>query len=129
MRHLARQILRIALVAVALGASSLNGYAAALAAFEHTHGHHHGTHVHGVHAHAVDATAGDPASSDDDGPAAGDKICKHMHAHCCGATAVPPAECSLKLGDLPRQVVPRAASHIPPGEGASSLFRPPRATA
>ena len=41
MRHLARQLLCLLVVAVALGASAMNGYAAVLSAFDiHAHGHH-----------------------------------------------------------------------------------------
>lgn len=134
MRHVARQILSIVLLAAALGASGLNGYSQALAVFEHARGGHshdqdHGQHAAHVHVHGGEATADSAPSHDDGTPSAADKLCKHMHAHCCGATAVPPAECGLKFGDLPRHVVRSAASHLPPGEGASSLFRPPRASA
>lgn len=132
MRQFARQILRVCLLTVAITASSLNGYAAALAAFDaHMHGDH-GLHSHAAHDH--DRGAGHDGHVDtdpsDDGPVSSDDgVCKHMHVHCCSAFAVPAAECGLKLTDAGRPVVQRIVSPIPPGEGTASLFRPPRSTA
>lgn len=130
MRRLARQFLRIVWVAVAVGAASLNGYAAVLASFDgpahagHAHGHHH-HHDHGTPSGGGHAGA-DPAPSGDE-PASADHTCGHMHAHCCSVVALPAAECGLRLGHLTRPVVHRVTAHMPPGEGTSSLFRPPRA--
>lgn len=130
MRHVVRQFLRIFWIAVAVSAVSLNGYAAVLASFDahahagHVHDHHHD---HGTSSDA-DHAAADPASSDD-APGSADHGCRHMHAHCCSAVALPAAECGLRLGHLTRPVVHRVTAHMPPGEGTASLFRPPRATA
>jgi hypothetical protein len=134
MSLLARQFLRIVLVAVAVSTSSLNAYASVLEAFDvHAHGGH-GLHDHAAHAHAVDAEAhadhgaAGPAHSHEE-PSPGDRACEHMHAHCCSTFAMPAAEFGLKPGLLTRPVVRRVVSDIPPGEGVSTLFRPPCATA
>lgn len=148
-----RQFLRFFMVAVALCASSLNGYSAVLEAFEsHTHGPM-GAHVHhahdGDHAHdgvsdgvSVDADhaghdhaahpgqACDEAGCDEpqDEPKSASH-CAYMHTHCCASFAVPAGDCTLKLGTPVRAIVPERASLIPPGQLASPLFRPPRAIA
>jgi hypothetical protein len=140
MRRLARQFLRLFMVAVAISASSLNGYSATLAAFDvHAHGGH-GLHDHGVHSHAADhdhdhgdaldvaAAAAAQAPCCDDDPAAKGNLCTGMHAHCCCAYAVPTADLALKLGHE-RAPVAVAVSHIPHGQLAAPLFRPPRAIA
>jgi len=129
---LARQILRVVMVAVALSASSLSGYMGVLAAFDvHAHGHH-GVHAHDFahHDHGVVAEAdaqGQPQTGDEQGSA--NHVCAHMHVNCCGSFAVPAAECGLKLAERTRVAGPVADSHIPPGQIASPLFRPPRASA
>jgi hypothetical protein len=137
MRQLARQFLRLFMVAVAISASSLNGYAATLAAFDvHTHGGH-GFHDHAVghshdhddHGDALDvadaAQDQDPAS---DGTGSKGNLCTGMHVHCCCPYAVPTADITLKLAHE-RASVPVVVSHIPHGQLASPLFRPPRAGA
>lgn len=128
MRRLARQILRVVWIAVAVSAVSLNGYVAAMSAFagahaDHAHGHHH----HGAPS-GVDHAAADPAPSHDDPTSVGHG-CEHMHVHCCSVVAVPAGECGLRLGHLVRPVVHRVTAHMPPGQGTSFLFRPPRPTA
>lgn len=133
MRLLARQILRFAVVAVALSAASLSGYASVLSAFDtHAHG------PHGVHSHpAHDQDHGDDqgldvghATQTDDSDAP-DQPCKHVHMHCCStvATAAATTDDGLIVAVYPRVFVPIAQSHIPPGQIASPLFRPPRAFA
>jgi hypothetical protein len=127
MRHLARRILRVFMVAVALSASSLNGYAAVLAAFDvHAHGHH-GMHSHPSHDHDAGLHA-DHAIGDED-PASSDQPCKHLHMHCCSSVAVAAADYALTETAYTRAVVPIANSHIPHGQIASRLYRPPRAVA
>lgn len=127
MRLLARQILRVVMVAVALSASSLNGYAAVLAAFDtHAHGHH-GTHSHPAHDHDLVVVADDAVG--DEEPSSSDQPCKHVHMHCCSTVAVTAADVSLSVAVYGRTVVPVADSHIPPGQIAAPLFRPPRAIA
>ncbi len=143
MRQLARQVLRIVVVALALSASGLNGYASVLAAFDaHAHGHGHGAvaheMAHGSHGHAahrghdVDPGLGlhaDRAMQDED-PASGDlPCCKHVHMHCCSIIALAAVDIGFTLvADAPT-VLPVAAAHLPPGELAAPLFRPPRAAA
>ncbi|MBN8912387.1 MAG: hypothetical protein J0H65_10095 [Rhizobiales bacterium] len=131
MRLLARQILRLAVVAVALGAASLNGYASVLAAFDtHAHGAHD-THSHPAldqdhdHEHGLDAGH---AMHDED-PASSDQPCQHVHMHCCSSVAVAATGYNLAVADYARAIVPIADSHLPPGQLASPLFRPPRAVA
>ena len=127
MRPLARQILRLAVVAVALGAASLNGYASVLAAFDtHAHGAH-GTHSHPAHDHEQGLDTG--SAMQDEGPASNDQPCQHVHMHCCSSVAVAATGYNLTIADYARVVVPVADSHIPPGQLASPLFRPPRAVA
>jgi hypothetical protein len=131
MHALPRQILRVVMVAVALCASSLSGYMGVLAAFDvHAHGHH------GVHVHEHDhGTAFQVAQDHDDASQTGDEqgsanhVCAHMHVSCCGSFAVPAADCGLKLAASARASMPFADSHIPHGQIASPLFRPPRAAA
>lgn len=138
MRHLARQTLNVLMVAVLLAAGGLNGYGAALAAFDkHEHGVH-GLHDHAPHSHAGDHDHGDtsdvanlnvadatPSGGD---PAADCGLCSHVHVHSCCVYAVPAADLGLKLG-LTRSAAPVAISHIPPGQLTTPLFRPPRVTA
>jgi len=132
MRQLAGQVLRIVVVALALSASGLNGYAAVLAAFDaHAHGHGHGAVAHemGHHDHGGDSGPGlhaDRAMQDED-PASGDLPCKHVHMHCCSIVALAAVDIGFTLvADVPA-VLPVAAAHLPPGELAAPLFRPPRA--
>lgn len=119
------------MVAVVLAAGSLNGYAGALAAFDvHEHGSH-GLHDHMAgHDHGDASDLADAAHDQDrccDGdPAA--KLCTQMHVHCCCAYAVPAADLVLKLADE-HATVAAAVSHMPHGQLASPLFRPPRAIA
>ncbi|MCC7251875.1 hypothetical protein [Hyphomicrobium sp.] len=131
MRRLARQVLHLLMVAVLLSAGSLNGYAAVLEAF---HVHDHGG--HGLHDHAADHehtgnvldVADATHDQDKDDPAAKGNLCAGVHVHCCCTYAVPAADLTLKLPHE-RTSVPAAASHIPHGQLASPLFRPPRAIA
>jgi len=126
------------MVAVVLGVSGLNGYAWVLAAFDvHEHGHHaphsHAPQSPAAHDHdGLDAeslyTALDQGQNEDD-PASADHICAHVHAHCCGSFAVAAQDYALSVNVVTPSVVPVARSHIPPGELASPLFRPPRAIA
>jgi hypothetical protein len=132
MHALTRQFLRIFMVAVALSASSLSGYMGVLAAFDvHAHGHH-GVHSH-AHDHGVFEQVAqdhhDASQSDGDEQNSANHVCAHMHVSCCGSFAVPAAECSLKLAGVVRDPVPFADSHVPHGQIASPLFRPPRASA
>lgn len=134
MRKLARQVLRIVVVALALSASGLNGYASVLAAFDaHAHGAH-GPHIHSTlhdHDHGVDPGAGPHADHgmQDEDPASGDLPCKHVHMHCCSIIALAAVDIGFTLvADAPT-VLPVAAAHLPPGELAAPLFRPPRAAA
>lgn len=128
MRQLARQFLRVVMVAVAVSASSLNGYAAVLAAFDtHAHGSH-GMHEHPSHDHEPGLHS-DHGAHDED-PASSDQPCKHMHMHCCSSVAVATADAGLSdTAAYARAAVSIANSHIPPGQLASPLFRPPRAVA
>lgn len=132
MRQLARQILRLAVVAVALSAASLNGYASVLAAFDtHAHGAH-AVHSHPAqnqdHDHEYGLDAGHAAMQDED-PASGDQPCKHVHMHCCSTVAVAATGYNLVVTDYASAIAPIADSHLPPGQLASPLFRPPRALA
>lgn len=133
MRHLARQFLRLLLVAAALGASSLNGYAAVLTAFDtHAHGHHgvhsHPSHdEHGANLHEDHAPL-DQAQQDHD-PASSDQTCAHVHAHCCSSFALPAVGWPLAVAAYMPAVAPVARSHLPHGQLAAPLFRPPRAAA
>lgn len=121
------------MVAVVLAAGSLNGYAGALETFDvHEHGglglYDHGTHDHAAdHDHDEDLDTADAAHNDGD-PASNCGLCTHTHAHCCCTYAVPATDLVLKLGNE-RASVLAAASHIPPGQLATPLFRPPRAIA
>lgn len=126
------------MVAVVLGVSGLNGYASVLAAFDvHEHGHHaphsHAPQSHASHDHDGLDTQGLSAALDqgqhEDEPASTDQPCAHVHVHCCGSFAVAAQDCTLTGSVVQRAVVPVAQSHIPPGELASPLFRPPRAIA
>lgn len=121
------------MVAVLLVAGSLNAYAVSLEAFDaHEHAGH-GQHVHGPqddaagHDHGDAPTLADAASGEDHAPG-NCGLCKHMHAHSCCAYAVPATDLILKLAHA-RASVPVAVSHIPPGQLAAPLFRPPRAVA
>lgn len=128
----ARHILRVALVAVALCASSLSGYMGVLAAFDlHAHGPH-GVHTHAsVHQHDGDVpvvqSVHDEDRSNSDEPGSIDHVCVHMHVHCCGSFAVPAADCGLKITVQARSAVPAAHVAIPLGQLTSPLLRPPRA--
>lgn len=132
MHRSVRHILRIALVAVAICASSLSGYMGVLAAFDvHSHGPH-GAHTHAsVHQHDADvsvaqaAHAEDRSSSDESGSA--NHVCAHMHVQCCGSFAVPAADCGLKVTIQARATGPAPHVAIPLGQLTSPLFRPPRA--
>ncbi len=133
MRHLARQFLRFFLVAVAVSASGLNGYAAVMAAFDtHVHGphalHEHPAYDHGVTAHA-DHTAPDGQLTLSCAAACDEQSspCEHMHAHACSSVAVTANECVVKFAHYARETVPVANSHLPHGQLSSPLFRPPRA--
>lgn len=133
MRLLARQFLRLFVVAVAISVSGVNSYAGVLAAFDtHAHGHH-GLHSHPAHDHgsALDmdhlALDQDQEQNDED-PASSEQPCTHAHVHCCSTFAVPAGDCGLKLAAFARTAVPIAVTHIPHGEIVSSLFRPPRAS-
>ena len=124
MRHAARQILRIFLIAFAIGASSVTGYAAALEACQTQ-----GDDSQAAHAHvAADQAVADPVQSDHDPGHQGDQPCGHVHAYCCVALAMPAVECGLSLGHIARPVVHKVAAQMPFGENVSSLFRPPRST-
>jgi hypothetical protein len=137
MRHLVRQFLRFIVVAAAIGISGVNAYAGVLAAFDtHAHG------VHGVHSHPSHDDHGhdhgdghqDHAALDQDpndrNPASNDnQPCTHVHVHCCSSFAVQAVDITLIVGTDARTIVPVADSHIPHGELASPLFRPPRAIA
>lgn len=130
MRLLARQFLRLFVVAVALGASAINGYAGVLAAFDtHAHGAH-GLHSHPAHDHGsaldVDNATFDHQDHDEQDPASGEQPCTHVHAHCCCTFAVPASECGLKAADFARAAVPFANAPVPHGALVSALFRPPR---
>jgi hypothetical protein len=133
MRRLARHALHFLMVAVVLVAGGLNGYSAALAAFDvHEHGAA-GVHDHGLHDHAGDHDHGDAfevadVPQGDGDPAASCGLCTHTHAHSCCAYAVPAADLTLKLAHE-RSSVRAATSHIPHGQLAAPLFRPPRAIA
>lgn len=132
MRLLARQFLRLFVVAVAISVSGINSYAGVLAAFDmHEHGHH-GLHDHPTHDHGsaldVDHATLDQDHDDQD-PASSEQPCTHVHAHCCSTVAVPATEFGLKSADFAPAAVPFANSHIPPGQLAAPLFRPPRASA
>ncbi len=142
MRQLASQVLRFLIVAVALGASSMNGYASVMAAFDtHTHGPH-GAHSHPSHDHGQDhqtVQAGHGAHDQDqdntcgplgcEEPASNDQPCTHLHMHCCTTFAVQAGECGLRLAAYVPAAVPVAVSLIPHGQLSSPLFRPPRAAA
>jgi hypothetical protein len=133
MRHLARQFLRLFLVVAAIGVSGVNGYAAVLSAFDiHAHGHH-GAHSHPSHdEHGVDLhedhAAIDQAQQDGDSSST-DQPCGHVHVHCCSSVAVATGEWTLALAVYTRAIAPIARSHLPPGQLASPLFRPPRVIA
>lgn len=131
MRLLARQFLRLFVLAVAISVSGINSYAGVLAAFDtHAHGHH-GLHSHPAHDHDHGSTPdADHATLDqdrnDEDPASSEQPCTHTHAHCCSTFAVAAGDCGLKLAVFARAAVPVAVTHIPHGEIVSSLFRPPR---
>lgn len=130
MRQLARQLLNVLMVAVLLAAGGVSAYAAGLSAFEaHEHGVHE-AHDHGLHQHAdsdTSAMAG-AAGHDDADPASQCSLCAQIHVHSCCSYAVPAADLALKLSPE-RMSVPVAASHIPAGQLASPLYRPPCAIA
>ena len=133
MRLLDRQFLCLLLVAAALCVSGVNGYAAVLSAFDiHAHGHH-GAHSHpsndehGVDLHE-DHTAIDQAQQDGDSSST-DQPCGHVHVHCCSSVAVATGEWTLGVAVYTRAIAPIARSHLPPGQLASPLFRPPRVIA
>lgn len=141
MRQLARQVLNVFMMVVAISVAGLNGYASALAACP-MHDHGSGTHDHQAASWTADAShdgdaqhgdghgAGDVAIGDD-GPSAppGEGSCNHVHLHCCATFAVEPAECGLKVAADTRASVPFADAHIPLGQLSSPLFRPPCAVA
>ncbi len=128
----ARHILRVALVAVAICASSLSGYMGVLAAFDvHSHGHH-GAHSHlPAHQHDADTFVAQPdderSNADESGSV--NHVCAHMHVHCCGSFAVPTADCGLKVTVQVEAAAPAIRVAIPLGQLTSPLFRPPRAAA
>lgn len=136
MRQSARYFLRLVMVAVAICASGLNGYAGVLAAFDvHAHGHHgmhsHPAHDHGFPLDTAHATLGQDYQDEDhpdEDPASSEQPCTHVHAHCCSTFAVPAGDCGLKAAAFGRAAVPVAVTHSPPGQLVSSLFRPPRAS-
>jgi tryptophanyl-tRNA synthetase len=139
MRHLARHFLHVLLVAAAIGVSGANAYAGVLAAFDvHAHGahgvHSHPSHDDHGHNHGHGGGQEDHAALDHDSngrnPASTDsQPCTHVHVHCCSSFAVQAADITLTVGIHVRTIVPVADSHIPHGELASPLFRPPRAIA
>lgn len=128
------------MVAVAISASSMNGYAAVMAAFDtHAHGphglHSHPSHDHGVGDHAdphdklAHGDTCDTLGCEDEAPASSEQPCAHVHAHCCSAFAVSAGDCTLKLAHDARAAILVEDSHIPHGQLAVPLFRPPRAIA
>lgn len=141
MSRLARQVLRVFMVVVAVGAGSLNGYLSSRAALEHArmHGHEalHAAHDHAAAAHGAHQAAAPvgghelaacaPQSCDTPDDTA--HTCADMHVHCCSTYAVPAADCGLAPVRYAGAVLRIADSHIPPGEIAAPLFRPPRAAA
>lgn len=135
MRHLARQFLHFLVVAAAIGISGANAYAGVLAAFDtHAHGAHgmhaHPSHDDRGHDHGDEDHAAVGQDSNDRSPASNDHLpCAHVHAHCCSSFAVQAVAITLTVRTDARAVVPIADSHVPHGELASPLFRPPRAIA
>lgn len=132
MRLLARQFLRLLVVAAAISVSGINSYAGVLAAFDvHEHGHH-GLHSHPAHDNGS-ARDVDHATLDQDhdrqDPASSEQPCTHVHVHCCSTFAVAASECGLKSVTFAPAAIPFANSHIPPGQLAAPLFRPPRTSA
>ena len=136
MRRMTRQALRSVMVAVAFAASSLNGYLASVAAFEHAvhgpaaaHAHHH-LHVH-HHDHTADLVevgVCTPEGCDENGSA--EPACTQMHVHCCSATpAVPAGDCGLRLAVAPGAIAPDAGPSVPLGLLSYPPLRPPSATA
>lgn len=149
----ARPLLHVLMLVVAFSVAGLNGYASALACHagashaldtSRTHGPHgSASHDAGVsaerdaalsHAHAnpdghVGAHGMNVPDADGDAPCKGDPGCKHVHVHCCATFAMAPAECGLVMASYARSRAPIADAHIPAGQLASPLFRPPRHTA
>lgn len=129
MRHLARQVLNALMIAVLLAAGGVSAYAAGLAPFEADEHGVHAAHDHGLHHHADgDASAMVGAAEHDDDPASQCSLCAQIHVHSCCSYAVPAADLALKLSPE-RMSVPVATSHIPAGQLASPLYRPPCAIA
>jgi hypothetical protein len=147
MRHLARQVLNVLLLVIALSVSGMNGYASALAACPmHEHG---GAHVHAtdsqnefgdsagtsVHDHGVEIAVEhadasfDAAAPDGDQPASGDGPCTHIHLHCCATVALTAADYGLAMAAHDSSAVPVGEAHILLGQLSSPLFRPPCASA
>lgn len=140
MRQAVRKLLNFVILVVAFSAAGINGYASALAA---CHGHTPGGHasVSGLHHHAsvvLDSHAdhGDEGASDvtdatspQDTPSSSDRLCTHGHVHCCASFAVTASDCTFALMDHVRTTPPIALAHIPAGQLATPLFRPPRLAA
>lgn len=140
MRPWARQALEVVVLVVALCVAGLNGYASALAC--HAHVLSDGIHTHGgddsdagassdAHHHhaAMEPSDADAGSQAADGPPPSDQPCKHVHVHCCATVAVPAGDCGLAEPPYARPHVAIADAHVPAGQLASPLFRPPRLSA
>lgn len=147
MRQLARQILHVFMLVVALSVAGVNGYASALASCP-MHEHGGAVHAHDANANDGASTHADHASHDvpgqdvagtdcadagadaaghsGDEPASGDAPCKHAHLHSCATFAVAAGDCGLSISAHARITVPVGEAHIPLGQLSSPLFRPPR---
>lgn len=131
MRHAVRHLLNLLILAVAFGAAGANGYASALACHDHAAGGH--THAaapdgHGDHGESGAFDVSD-ATDTSDTPSSSDRPCTHAHVHCCASFAVAASDCTLALTDHVRATPPIALAHIPAGQLATPLFRPPRLAA
>lgn len=134
MSRMTRQFLRIVMVAVAVFASSLNGYlvsksAFAISAHDTPAMQHHGHDLGGQDLHAHDGHAQSCTDADCDEPSHVNHVCTHVHASCCGSLAVPTGECGLKLSLQSRVLKFDTGAYLPLGQHSYPLFRPPRATA
>lgn len=87
----------------------------------------HAFEAHGIH--AGHAAADHHAHHEGPSGLAGCDGCPHVHVHCCASTAMPAADCGLKLTVALGVPVPGADAPLPLGQLFYPLLRPPSAAA
>lgn len=134
-----RQFLAYLMVAVTVLAGGLNGYLALsghdeAVSVEHVLGGATSSHDH-EHSHATaiarysNVEVNDHAGCHDhgcDNSDHGDHAWQHVHAHCCGSSALVPGYAGLERFGISRDVEFALNAALPSGKLSFPLLRPPR---